>query len=47
MAANDEKKEDEERHNINKILKQVHEERKEEDEGRALLEEMKTNSAEA
>ena len=38
---NDEKQEDEERHNIDKLLKQLREERKEENEARALLEEMK------
>ena len=47
MAANDEKQEDEERHNINKLFKQLRKERKEEDEARALLEEMQKNLEEA
>ena len=38
---NDEKQEDEERHNIDKLLKQLREERKEKDEFRGFLEEMK------
>ena len=40
MAANDEKQEDEEWHNINKLFRKLHKERKEEDEARALLGEM-------
>ena len=44
MAANDGKQEDEEGHNI---IKQVRKERKEEDEARALLEEMQKHLEEA
>ena len=47
MAPNDEKQEDEERHNINKLLRQLREERKKEDEARAFLEEMQKNLEEA
>ena len=47
LAAQDEKHEDEERHNINKLLRQLREERKEEDEARALQEEMQKNLEEA
>ena len=43
MAANDEKQEDEERYNINKLLRRLREEEKEEDEARPLLEEVKIN----
>ena len=47
MAADDEKQEDEERHNINKLLFQLRKVRKEEDEACALLEEMHKNLEEA
>ena len=47
MAANDEKQEDEERHLINKLFKQLRKEREVEDEARALLEEMQKNLEEA
>ena len=43
MAANDEKQEDEEKHSINQLLRQLRKERQEEDHARALLEEMQTN----
>ena len=36
MAANDKKQEDEEKHNINKLFKQLRKEKKEKDEARAL-----------
>ena len=47
MAANDEKEADEERHNINELYKQLRKEIKEEDEARALLEEMQNHLEEA
>ena len=47
MAANDEKQEDEERHLINKLLKQLRKEREVEDEACALLKEMQKNLEEA
>ena len=47
IAANDEKQGDEERHDINKLLKQLRKERNEEDEARALLEDMQKHLEEA
>ena len=47
MAAQDEKQENEEMLDINKLLKQLRKDRKDEDEAKALLKEMQINLEEA